>query len=121
MPRCNVVAPQGGGFAPKIAEFELLVAHHTRVWRAPGLVFAGEIINDQPLELVGFVNDVMRNTQRMCHTARIGHSLRTAAFVFRARDAILRPNFHGNADDLVALLAQQISRDAGVHSPAHPQ
>src|SRR5258705_7270910 len=121
MPRCDIVATQSGCFAPEVAKLELLVAHHTRVWRAASLVFAGEIINDQPLELVGLINDVMWNSQRMRHAARISNRLGSAAFVFRAGDTILRPYFHGYADDLVALLAQQISCDAGVHSPAHPQ
>src|SRR5581483_7131536 len=63
MPRCNVVATQGRCFAPKIAELELFVAHHTWIRRPAGLVFAGEIINDQSFELVGFIDDVMRNTE----------------------------------------------------------
>ena len=63
----------------------------------------------------------MWNAERMRHAARISDRLGAAAFIFRARDTILRPYLHGNADDLVALLAQQISRDTGVHSPAHPE
>ena len=55
----------------------------------------------------------------MSDTARIGHRLWPATFVLRARDAILRPDFHGHADDVVALFAQQIAGDAGVHSTAH--
>src|SRR4029434_4304548 len=57
----------------------------------------------------------------MRHAARIGDRLWAAAFVFGARDTVLRPYFHGYADDLVALLAQQISRHARVYSSAHPQ
>src|SRR6266496_3396465 len=55
----------------------------------------------------------------MSHSARIGYRLRPAAFVLRAGDAILRPDFHGHADYLVALLTQQISGHAGVHPTAH--
>ena len=38
--------------------------------------------------------------------ARIGDRLRTAAFVLRARDAVLWPDFHRHPNDVVALLAQ---------------
>src|SRR5881409_160997 len=88
MPRCDVVATQSRRFAPKITELDLLIAHHTRIWCAAGPVFAGEIINDQPLELVGLVNDVMRNAKGMRYTTRISDRLWPAAFVFRARDTI---------------------------------
>src|SRR5437867_8420435 len=121
MPRCDVIATQSRCFAPKVAKLELLVAHHTRVWRAASLVFAREIINNQPLKLVGLINHVMWNAERMRHAARISDRLGSAAFVFRARDTILRRYFHGDADDLVSLLAHQTSRDAGVHPTAHPQ
>src|SRR5213596_2872115 len=57
----------------------------------------------------------------MCNAARVGHRLWAAAFVFRAGDTILRPNFHCYADDVVTLFAQQISSDAGIHSTAHAQ
>src|SRR5438876_230077 len=53
--------------------------------------------------------------------ARIRHRLRAAALVLRARDAILRPDFHRHADDVVTLLAQQVSGDARVHATAHSQ
>ncbi len=59
MPRGDVIAAQRLRFFPKVAELELLVAHHARVRRAAGLVFAGKIIDDQALELVRFIHDVM--------------------------------------------------------------
>src|SRR5947207_15552701 len=52
---------------------------------------------------------------------RVSHSLRPAAFVFRARDAILRPDFHGYTDDVVPPLAQQITCDAGIDAAAHAE
>src|SRR5947208_11880496 len=51
--------------------------------------------------------------------ARIGDRLRTAAFVLRARDAVLWPDFHRHPNDVVALLAQQIAGDTRVDSTAH--
>ena len=55
----------------------------------------------------------------MGDAARVRDRLRAATLVLGVRDAILWPHFHGNADDIVALLAQQIAGDAGVHSTAH--
>src|SRR5262245_33658250 len=121
MARCDVVAAECLSFAPEIAELEFLVAHHTRIWRPAGLGFAGEIINHYALELVSLVHHVMWNPERMRHAARIGDRLWSTAFVLCSRDTILRPDLHRHANDFVALLAQQISRDAGVHSTAHAQ
>ena len=121
MARGDVIAAERLGLFPEIAELELLVAHHARIRRPAGLVFAGEIIDDQALELIRFIDDVMRKAQRVGHAARIGHGLRPAAFVLRARDAILRPDLHGHADDVVALLAQEITRHAGIDATAHAE
>ena len=57
----DVIAAQRLGFTPEIAELEFLIAHHAWIWRAPGLILAGEISNHRLLELIGFVDDVMRN------------------------------------------------------------
>src|SRR5712691_3405582 len=57
----------------------------------------------------------------MRNSACVSYRLWPATFVFRARNTILRPDLHRHPDDFVALLAQQISRDAGVHSPAHSE
>ena len=121
MARSDVIAAECPGFAPKISELEFFIAHHARVRRPAGLILAGEIINHDALELIGLVNHVMWNAERMRHAARIGDRLRPAAFVLRSRDTILRPDLHRDADDVVALLAQQISGDAGVHSTAHAE
>ena len=56
----------------------------------------------------------------MSDCTRVRDRLRAATFVLCARDAILWPHFHRHADNVVALLAQQIAGDAGVHSTAHP-
>ena len=106
MTRRDVIAPERCRFTPEIAELEFFVAHHARVRRPAGLVFAGEIINHDALELIGLINNVMRNTEGMRYAAGIGDRLRPAAFVLRAGDAVLRPDFHSDADHVVALLAQ---------------
>ena len=61
MPSRDVVAAQRFGFAPKIAKLEFLVAHHTWIGRPAGLVLAREIIDNEPFELVGLINNVMRD------------------------------------------------------------
>jgi hypothetical protein len=121
MTSTDVIAAECPGFAPKTAELEFLIAHHARVRRPAGLVFAGEIINHDALELICFVNHVMRDAEGMRYPACIGDRLRPAAFVLRSRDTVLRPDLHRHANDFVALLAKQISRDAGVHSTAHAE
>src|SRR5256885_3132600 len=121
MTRRDVIAAERPGFAREMAELEFFIAHHARVRRPAGLVFAGKIINHDALELISLVNHVMRNAERMRYAARIGDRLRPAAFVLRSRDTILRPNLHRDANDFEALLAQQISGDAGVHSTAHAE
>src|SRR6266513_6506806 len=101
--RSDVIAAQCPRFAPKVAELQFFVAHHARVWRPAGLVFAGEIINHDALELIGLVHHVMRNTERVRYAARIGDRLRTTALILRSRDTILRPDLHRYADYVVAL------------------
>ena len=53
--------------------------------------------------------------------AGIRDRLRPAAFVFRARNTILRPDFHRHADHIVALFAQKITGDAGIDATAHAE
>jgi hypothetical protein len=109
------------GLGQQVAELELFVAHHARVRRAAGAVFAGEIIDDHLLELVRLVDDVVGNAERVRDAARVGDGLRAAAFVLRARDAILRPDLHGHADDVVALLLEQVGGDGRIDAAAHAE
>src|SRR5438477_2322243 len=105
MPGGDIIAAERLGLAPGIAELEFLIAHHAWVRRPAGLVFAGKIIDHESLELVRFINNVMRNAKRMRHASRIGDRLWPATFVFRARDAILRPDLHRHTNYLVAFFA----------------
>src|SRR5205814_872615 len=57
----------------------------------------------------------------MGHAPGVGHRLRATTFVLGPRDAILRPNLHGYADDIVSLLAEKVARHAGIDPAAHPQ
>ena len=88
------------------AELQVLIAHHARVRCAAGLVFVGEVTDDVLLEFRRLVNEVIRNTERVADGAGVGDGLRAAAPVLGAIDTILRPEFKGDADDLIALLEQ---------------
>ena len=103
----DVIAAESLRFAPEIAELEFLIAHHARVRRSAGLIFAGEIVYYDALELIGLVDHVMGNAERMGYAARVRHGLGPATFVLRARDAILGPDLHRHTNHVVALLAQQ--------------
>src|SRR5438045_8501738 len=92
--------------APETAELQFLIAHDARVRRPARLVFAGEIVNHDPLELIGLVHHVMRNAERMRYAAGIGDRLRSAALILRSRDTILRPDLHRDADNVITLLTQ---------------
>src|SRR5207237_10442463 len=61
----------------------------------------------------------MWNSEHMGDATRVRHGLWPATFVLRPRDAVLRPHFHRHPNDIVALLAQQITSDAGIDSAAH--
>src|SRR5205809_7757580 len=89
----DIVATQCRCFAPEIAELDLFVAHHAWIRRSAGLVLAREIIDTESLELIGFVNDLMRNAQRERNGTRISHRLRPPIFVLSAHNAILWPHF----------------------------
>src|SRR5437867_1450282 len=121
MTRRNKIATERFRFIPEIAKLEFFIAHHAWVWRATGLILARKIIDHEILELIGFIDHVMGKTQRLRDTARVGHGLWPATFVGRARDAILRPDFHRHPDDIVIFLTQQKAGDARVDSAAHAE
>ena len=120
MPCGNKGCAKGGCFVPEIAEFQFLVAHDAGIGSAAGLVLVSEVIDHQALEGNRFVDHIVRNSQCMGDTAGIGDGLGAAALVLRTGHAVLRPEFHGDSDDLPSLLFQQVGRDAGVNASAHP-
>jgi len=113
------LSAKGGGFVPEVAEFQFLVAHDAGVGRASGAVFICEVINHQSLEGNGLVDDEMGDAQSMGNAAGVSDSLRAATFVLGARHAILRPEFHGNTDDIPSLFLEQPGSDTGVNAAAH--
>ena len=103
------------------SELQILIAHHTRIRRAAGLVFIGEILDDVLLEFRRLVNEVIRDVELVADRARVGDGLRAAAFVLGAVHAILRPELQRDADDIVALLDQKRRRRRGSTPPLMPQ
>ena len=56
----DVIATERFGFAPKIAELELLIAHYAGIRSAAGLILARKIVDHGPFKLIGFVDHIMR-------------------------------------------------------------
>src|SRR3954465_11288479 len=57
----------------------------------------------------------------MRNSTSIGDRLRATALILRTRNATLWPDLHSNADDLIALLTEKETSDAGIDSAAHPK
>jgi hypothetical protein len=61
----------------------------------------------------------MWNSEGTGNSPCVCHGLWPATFVLRPRNTVLRPHFHRHPNDVIALLAQQITSDAGIDSAAH--
>ena len=107
------------GAVDQSAEFQILVAHDARVGRAAGFVFVGEILDDLGLKFRGFIDEIVRHAELVADGAGVADGLRAAAFVLGARDADLRPEFEGDADDVKALPDQKGGGGGGIDSSAH--
>ena len=82
------------------AEFQMLVAHHA-VKRATAYI-VGKILNHVLLKILSFIDEIIANAKVGANGAGVHDGLWTAALVFRAGHAILRPQLESNTDDLVA-------------------
>src|SRR4029077_3782345 len=102
----DIVTSEQLSLLPKISEFQFLVAHHTRIRRATGLVFAGKITDHEFFELIRFIDHVMRDVEHMSDATRVPLGLWPATFIPRPRNTVLRPDLHRHPDDIIALLAQ---------------
>src|SRR5213079_2510720 len=115
----DIVTSEQLSLLPKISEFQFLVAHHTWIRRATGLVFTGKITDHEFFELIRLIDHVMWNSEGMGNSACVCHGLWPATFILRPRNTVLRPHFHRHPNDVIALFAQQITSDAGIDSAAH--
>ena len=117
--RGDALRAQRVRLVPEVAKLDLLVANDARVRRAPRAVFGGEVVDHRFLEIERFVDDIMRDAEGVGDGAGIGDRRGAAAGVFGLRDAILKPDLHRHADDIVALLFEQVSRDGRIDAAAH--
>src|SRR5262249_55363186 len=101
------------------AELQILIAHHAWIGRAAGFVFVGKVLNDLGLKLVGFVDEIVWDAQLVTDRAGVGNGLRSTAFIFGARNAVLWPELECDADDVVALFEQKRGGGGGVYSSTH--
>jgi len=69
--------------------------------------------------LIRFIDHVMRDVEHVRDATRVRHGLWPATFILGPRNTVLRPHFHRHPNDVIALLAQQITSDAGIDSAAH--
>ena len=92
------------------AEFELLIAHHTGIWRSSGAILGCEILNDLLLKVLSLIHQIEWDAESVGYAAGIHHGLWATALVFGTGEAILRPQFERDAYDIVALFLQQGGR-----------
>ena len=121
--RGDVVGPEFQRFAQETVEFDLAVAQHVGIGRAPPFVFGEHILDHTFAVFVREVDHVQGDVQLLGH--QFGEDPvvvpRTVALE-RARGVV--PVDHEQADDLVSLLFQQPGRhrriDAARKSDYHP-
>src|SRR6266513_1605442 len=104
------------------AELQVAVAGNAGHGGPSAAVLVGEAGDDRALERVLHVEEIVRNAQPPGDVAGIVHGLRSAAApeaLRRVRRLGPRPDAHGDADDVVALLHEQGRGDGGIDTPAH--
>lgn len=104
--RCDEICSELIRARDEGAELEFLIAHHARIGSASGFVFIGEVLDDLLLELLGFVDEIIRDAEFVANGARIHDGLGAAAFVFGPRHTVLGPQFESDTYDVVALFEQ---------------
>ena len=87
----NIVGPQLIGTIDKPAEFQVLIAHHTRIGRAAGLVFISKVLNDVLLKILSLIDEVITDAEIVADRAGVAKRLRAATFILSTGNAILRP------------------------------
>ncbi len=121
MPGGQVVGAQRERVLEQGAELDVLVAGEAGVRRPPRRVLGHEPIHDALGELALHVEHVVADAERGGGGAGVVHVFDgTAALVVaRGRGVLDRPEAHGDADDVVALLEEQGGGDGGVDPSGH--
>src|SRR5687768_10677630 len=99
-------------------ELHLAIAHHVRVRRATGPVFADHVLDDLAPILLLEVEGLERYAERRGHAQRVLAFLLPGALA-GAGIGRVRPVLHEGAGDLVAFADEQSSGDARVDAAGH--
>jgi hypothetical protein len=113
--RWRSVGAQAHGVVEKGLELDLGVAQHVGVGRAAGLVFAQELGEHAVLVLGGEVDVLDLDAQHVGHAGGVEKVLPAGAVL---AVVVIFPVLHEDADDLVALLLEQVRGDGRVHPAA---
>jgi len=113
------VAAQLSGAVEEGPELEVLVAHDAGVRCASSSILFGEVADDAFLEFGGFVDEVVGDAKAGADAAGVHDGLGSAAFVFGAVDAVLRPQFQGDAYDVESLFLKEGGGSRGIDAAAH--
>ena len=111
---------------PELAELEPVVADDARVRRAAREVLVGEVVDDA-VEVVLEVEGVERDVEPVGDAAGIAGVDGAAAALLvvgrsrRRSSRLMDAGAHEQADDVVALLLEQVRGDGAVHSATHRQ
>ena len=108
---------------PQLAELQPVVADDARVRRPAREVLVGEVVDDAA-EVALEVEGVERDVEPVGHAAGIA-GIEGAAAALLVRGAVVLgavdAGAHEQADDLVALLLEQVRGHGAIHAAAHGQ
>ncbi len=117
----DIVRFQGRQAIHQRPVLDVFVAADAGVRSSPGGILADEVVDHRGLEFLFEVHHVVANAQLPRHPACVANILDRAALLVPLElvRASFRPQPHGHADDLVALLMQQRSRHGAIDSAGH--
>ena len=121
VPGGYVVGVQEHGTPEQEVELDFVIARETGMRSPAPVILFDEIVDDVGLKLALEVLHVVGDADGLAHPAGVLDVLYRAAPLAVGGNvvALHRPQAHGDANDLVALLLQQQGSHGGVHAPAH--
>lgn len=126
MPGGDTVGADLAGGDEELVELEVVVAESAGDGSAAGEVFADEGLDDLGFEAVLLVDDVVGDIELLGYVACVidvingaAAALDTLGHAFVSGEAALVPELEGEADEGVALGAQECGNGGGVDSSGH--
>ena len=98
MPGCDTIRADAGSLIHQVVKLDVVVAENTGARCFALQITSNERTNNRILEIVLEVQNIERNLQVHGHTPGIPQIVQGAA------SAVIFPQLHGKADDLLALL-----------------